>query len=626
MWVGFDIETSGDKPEYALQPWRGQDGSGWIRTAVEVSATRERRIINDGTEAIACELQELVDYWVENSVTVCAWHAAFEIAWLANYVDHYQLRRIKWLDGMLLWRHCDNAPEYDTVSNKRKSYNLKAAVAEFLPAHAGYEEGIDFHGEDLEKLLEYNAKDSRYTRALTYYFYLRLAEEPARLRAAMIESRCLAEIGLANYHGIEIDHSAMRDLDKSLAMRQSTLGESLNELGATDKVLASPLQLRALLFDDWGLTPIKHGKTGASTDKETLHELSLIDDRVAAIREYREVKNNRTKFVKNLISATGYNNTGNAHPQARLFGTYSGRVTYSSSQGAGKNKCQTGWAIHQMKRDTQFRSLIKAPMGHTIVEFDAAGQEFRWMAVLSRDETMLQMCLPGEDAHAYMGHRIGGATYDEVKQGAKADDPQLKRMRHLGKLGNLSCQYRVSAKKLQSIARVQYGMEMDLATAEHIHRTYQQTYPGVPRYWQQQIRFIKTYHYVDTLAGRRVYVDRKTIAKSGWSAESTSINYPIQGTGADQKCLGISLIRLILHRYHARFLFDLHDGLFFVVPTEFVTDFVAHGKSILDDLPYQVWGHGVHNNVFLHQHKLVDLSIPMPFDAKYGTNWGNIHD
>lgn len=613
MWVGFDIETSGDKPEYALQPWRGQDGSGWIRTAVETSATGDQHIIRTDDDQLRRELETLVSRWLDTDATVCAWNAAFEIAWLANYIDPLSLRRVKWLDGMLLWRHCTNSPEYDVASTKRRSYGLKAAVAEFLPDHAGYDEGVDFHGDDLDKLLEYNAKDSRFTRALTRHFYLQLGQEPQRLRAAMIESRCLADVGLANFYGMKIDGEALHALDQSLVTKQETLGTALAEQGVTDKILASPLQLRKLLFEQWGLTPIHHGKTGASTDKETLHELSLVDDRVAAIRAYRETKNNRTKFVQNLISATEYNNTGHAHPQARLFGTYSGRLTYSSAQGTGKAKRQTGWAIHQMKRDAEFRRLIQAPADHSVVEFDAAGQEFRWMAVVSGDEVMLSLCADGEDAHAYMGARIGGMPYNDVQQGAKAGDPQLKQARQLGKVANLSLQYRTSAKKLQSVARVQYGMNMDLPTAEKIHRTYQTTYKNVPRYWQTQIAFVRTYNYVATLAGRRVYVDRKTVIQSGWSAESTSINFPVQGTGADQKCLAISQLRKILHRYQSRFLFDLHDGLFFIVPTEFVPDFIAHGTKILDELPYQqAWG--------------LELPIPMPFDVKYGPTWGNMKE
>jgi DNA polymerase I-like protein with 3'-5' exonuclease and polymerase domains len=155
------------------------------------------------------------------------------------------------------------------------------------------------------------------------------------------------------------------------------------------------------------------------------------------------------------------------------------------------------------------------------LEFDAAGQEFRWMALASKDPVMLDLCMPGKDPHAYMASRI--------EEGAE---------RQLGKVANLSLQYRTSAKKLMQVARVQYGMAMELPEAEKIHAAYQQAYECVPQYWAKQEKKGRVREYAQTFAGRRVTV------KGNWSADawrmaSTMINYPIQGTGADQKYLAM---------------------------------------------------------------------------------------
>lgn len=612
-WIGFDIETSGDLPEYALQPWRVKDRQAWIRTWVEARADGNYPFVTTDFEGTKQALTEMIRRWVENKDTICAWNATFEISWLAAYVDLSLLRRVRWLDGMLLWRHLENAPEYETAADKRRSFGLKKAVAEFLPKYAGYDDGVDFHGNDIMTLVHYNACDSWFTRAITKHLHDTLAQEPQRLRAALIESHCLFDMGYANYMGVEIAPEGLQTLGLVLQGQMYEQKRLLSKHGATDKILASPKQLQTLLFEGWGLTPIKYGKTGPSTDKETLHELSVHDKRVSAIRAYREAKNNLTKFVDNIGQAIEYNNDGRAHPQARVFGTYSGRLTYSSSQGTGKAKRQTGWAIHQMKRSSEFRGLVKAPDGYSIVEFDAAGQEFRWMAILSGDETMLNLCLPGGDAHAYMGASIAGVGYDAVKDGAKAKDKEMGAIRQLGKVANLSLQYRTSAKKLLSVARTQYGMDMTLPTAERIHRTYQMTYRGVPRYWQQQINKIMRYHYAETLAGRRVKVSRRMIVSSEWSVQSTSINYPVQGTGADQKYLALSVLRPLLEMADAKFLFDLHDGLYFLVPNATRDQFISDVRYALDNLPYEkAWG--------------FKPTIPLPFDVKVGTTWGNMEE
>lgn len=47
-----------------------------------------------------------------------------------------------------------------------------------------------------------------------------------------------------------------------------------------------------------------------------------------------------------------------------------------------------------------------APPCYKILEFDASGQEFKWMAIASGDEKMLSLCVPGEDAHSYMTAKL----------------------------------------------------------------------------------------------------------------------------------------------------------------------------------------------------------------------------
>ena len=914
MWLGFDIETSGELPEYALQPWRVSSGQGWIRTyALATETGCDGQVVSDH----CTHLTQLVRDWVESKHTICAWNAQFEISWLAAYVPHDLLRQVKWLDGMLLWRHLENAPEYTTVAGKRRSFGLKEAVACFLPGNEGYEQGVDFHGEDIEKLLEYNRKDSSYTRIITRHLYQELQKTPERLRAALIESHCLFDMALSAFRGVDVDVEGLERLDKKLAKDvDAARYQMMHDYSVTENVLSSPLQLRKLLFDDWGLEPLKQGKTGPSTDRETLRELEGKHEGVRLINQYRDAKNLHKKFVVNLQVATAYNNDGRAHPIPRVFGTYcvpgdvevlthngwvpiqdwqggdivqveaetlrakfayadrhdggvvdswvrwqspkgvccdftenhsvphweqrgywrvrtageladtgsaftipmgcyldnistftpeqtrllvmaqadgwfftksnngryglkftfkklrkvlraraildalnihyndytcndqhyltigikslpswigpwcktldswtldchlqtfveelvhwdgshhrdggvkfssssaqsvewaataaalvnkkatihkpynnvhymrisdeipyrsvhpknhisrvqdsklaycpvtetgfwlaraqgkvfvtgnSGRLTYSSSQGRNKDKRQIGWAVHQMKRDPEFRGLIQAPDGYDIVEFDAAGQEFRWMAIMSNDPTMLALCQPGEDAHAYMGASIAGVDYRDVVAGAKSGDKAMKAARQLGKVANLGLQYRTSAKKLMSVARTQYGLPMTLDEAQRIHRTYQTTYKEVPRYWSRQIRFIEKNLYVATLAGRRVSVTRRMVQQDEWSVQSTSINFPIQGVGADQKYLAMSVLRPVLAWHGAFFALDLHDGLYFFVPKENTSQFIADAGYCLNNLPYEkAWG-------FIPP-------IPLPFDCKVGTTWGNMQE
>jgi DNA polymerase-1 len=232
--------------------------------------------------------------------------------------------------------------------------------------------------------------------------------------------------------------------------------------------------------------------------------------------------------------------------------------------------------------------LIEPPVGYDIIEYDFAGQEYRWMGVLSGDEVILQMCQPGEDGHSFMGARIAGADYHEMMAAVAAGDKQAKLFRQGGKVSNLSLQYRMSYRQM-----------------------YQDTYRSVPIYWQDSIKLARAKGYAETLAGRRVQLKGTWRGKAAYPLEQTAINYRIQGTGADQKYLAMLILKNELPRFNGHFYFDLHDGLYSIVPKGKSEAAFWHLKPLISNLPYKrAWG--------------VDLPIAFPVDGKLGPSWGEL--
>ena len=249
------------------------------------------------------------------------------------------------------------------------------------------------------------------------------------------------------------------------------------------------------------------------------------------------------------------------------------------------------------------------------------------MALLSGDTTMMQLCMPGEDAHAYMGAQCTGVTYEWLRENASG--PEGKPKRQLGKVANLSLQYRTSAKTLVRVAAVQHRVKLTPDQALDIWWAYRRTYPGVKGYWTRQVDFARRNHYVETLAGRRVHLGAPHSWKfykdfesedpdaedATWSHESAAINFPIQGVGADQKYLAMSVLRDNLSRFDARFAWELHDGLFVVVPDQWAEQARVEFKNLLSNLPYrQAWNLSK------------DLPIPFPVDSKVGPTWGQLKE
>lgn len=894
--AGFDIESKGVDVGYALQPFRARTGEAWLTTCA-ISTTDHGTVgaVRPDKEYLRRFLRAMA----ERDVTICGWNVPFDMAWLIAMGLRDEVYACKWLDGMMLWRHLTASPEWTLMAPK--SYGLKNAVATILPAFAGYDDGIDFDDdspEGLAKLLEYNKRDALYTVMLCSGFLAEMTD--AQRRCALIEAQCLPMAAETMVEGIKGNR------EKALALSEKLEDASslaiVNLTVATEKiidpaVLSSPVKLRDLLFKEWGLKPVKQTAKGAdSTDRDALSQLAEVDPRASLLNDYREAKNNRTKFAEGMIKSLDYNGDGYTRPAMKPYGTYTSRATYSSKILRGKDERPTGYPIHQMKRSPEFRDLIEAPDGYTMMEWDFSGQETKWMAVLSGDENMLAMSMPGEDMHAYMGAKLAGMTYDQVREGARIKGTTEAEYRQMGKVGNLAClsrdnavltnrgyvfiddvldtdllwdgvewvrhdgvvymgikdvyeydgvtatldhkvlvggnwvefekaicnrqridtaldfvqsparetrslcgdyrrratsaearkchapavlepyqselqqlrgsghrvsfcidsrgllvdsgelaarrlsragyrqtrqqrslrggqpatsvtsskldkyahvacvvrgssvgrdrpvaiprnndtaktpsrydartnhrgctqgsareaqgvahyrgkvavfdilnagprhrftvnnrivsncQYRTSASTLERVARVQYGLRLTPQQARAIHGTYRTTYPYVPMYWKRQIELARQRGWVETIAGRRVHVGTEASwtgvrevkgeyvpFDNTWGCESTAINFPIQGSGAEQKYLGLMALRNLLAKYDGRLYYEMHDGLTVVCPDRYAEKLVHEGKHLLSNLPYKkAWG--------------VDFPIQFPVDAKMGKSWGSMKE
>lgn len=344
--LGFDVETWGDEPTYGLQPFRAATGKARV-TSYALSMFKAGEVVTGGKVLPSVDdLARFLQKARQRGVYITGWNTAFDAAWLIALGLRDLVYANKWLDGMLLCKHLTAIP---TIRG-RLPYDLKTAVADRWPEHAGYGEGIDFSDMSpagIARRLHYNRLDARFTLGLGAEY---LEKMDARMRRnAIIEAESIPLVAESMVNGVQIDSAAAIELgDKMEETRRVALVKLKlrQDCGSIDEaVLASPTKLRKVLFDEWKLPiinwtkPTERNPVGnPSTDKDTLTILGYEDERAKLIHQYRDAKNAKAKFCDALAASAAYNGDGASRPTPRIAGTYTGRMTYSSKTREGKTK------------------------------------------------------------------------------------------------------------------------------------------------------------------------------------------------------------------------------------------------------------------------------------------------
>jgi len=290
-------------------------------------------------------------------------------------------------------------------------------------------------------------------------------------------------------------------------------------------------------------------------------------------------------------------------------------MTYSNR--TKKDGPKVSIALHQLPRVKgknaeavrAIRSLLVAPEGFMVIENDASGQESRLMAIRSADPVMLEIFKRDLNFHSMTGAAIIGMDYNEFMKNYKASPSgYYVEQRQLGKLTNLSCNYRIGGPALAKKAFPEYDTYMTDDTGRFLVNTFSRQYAGIPVYWKEVIQFAKINGYTECFGGRR-YKISKWDKKNRWLSESSAINMPIQGAGASMKEIAISELKRKIPE--AIFSLDLHDATFCYIPENIEQQAEGAILDCLNNIDYEAfWG--------------FTPSIPLPYESATGTNFGEV--
>lgn len=209
------------------------------------------------------------------------------------------------------------------------------------------------------------------------------------------------------------------------------------------------------------------------------------------------------------------------------------------------------------------------------------------MGIWSGDSEIIRIFNNGINFHSHMACQIYGTAYEEFQKNYKAEVPQYIEWRQMGKLTNLSCNFRIGGKSLSKKALTEYDTYMTEMEGRKLVRTFKNAYPGVEGYWNAIVEFAKEHGYSYTMAQRRYKVSKEMLASSdAWKVEGTVISHPIQGTGAEMFLAALSSVP------DARIQTNMHDGIFWIVDDGPAG--VEEARDILERMnntPYEkLWG------------------------------------
>jgi DNA polymerase-1 len=346
--------------------------------------------------------------------------------------------------------------------------------------------------------------------------------------------------------GIRIDTTFLSELSAELNKECSRLQQEIWAHAGEEFNINSTPQLRVVLFEKLGLTPVKKTKTGPSTDADSLQKMAEDHPIVADLLRYREVEKLRNTYADALPPLV--RDDGRVHATFKQTDTTTGRIS-SSDPNLQNIPVRTA-------DGREFRRAFVADQGSGLLTADYSQIELRVLADLAEDPGLIDAFDRGVDIHTATAAKVFHREEGEVT----AED------RRFAKVVNYGLAYGMEAYGL--------GQRMGVPTEEArvILDDYFEAFPNVAAFMFDTVAEAKQRGYTTTIFGRRRQIselssDNFRIRQMG---ERMAQNAPIQGSAADIFKLAMVAVDEALEEggFTTQMLLTVHDELVIEVPEE----------------------------------------------------------
>ncbi|MBD3359744.1 MAG: DNA polymerase I [Candidatus Buchananbacteria bacterium] len=439
----------------------------------------------------------------------------------------------------------------------------------------------------LEKLANYSCEDADYTWRLFKLLNKKISDEKLNKLLQEIEMPLVPILIEMEYNGIKINQQFLQKLSQKINKQIKNISQKIYKLAGTEFNIASPMQLKEILFDKLAISTkgIGKTKTGFSTAAEQLEKLRGQHKIIDLISEYRELSKLKTTYIDSLPKLINPK-TKRIHTSFNQTITATGRL--SSSDPNLQNipiKTELGREIRQAfiaEKDYQF------------IAADYSQIELRIVASLANDKNMIKAFKQNQDIHTITAAKIHNLKPEQVD----------KDLRRSAKEINFGIMYGMGPRGVS----LRTGIPLEKAK-EFIDK-YFQAFPKIKKYIEATKDFAHKNGYVETIFGRRRYLPdiQSGVPHIAASAERMAINMPIQGAAAD-------LIKMAMIKIHdklpeisskTKLILQVHDELIFEVPKADLSKVAKFVKKEMEDVNHH-------------------FKTPIKVDIETGKNWGELN-
>jgi DNA polymerase-1 len=462
----------------------------------------------------------------------------------------------------------------------------KPVAIEELIGSKGSEQG-NMRDVPLPVIADYACEDADLTWQLYKLFDEKLKMEGLQNLAKSIEFPLIRVIADLEITGVKLDTEALNNYAIQLNGEIKKLQKEIFDQAGQEFNISSPKQLGEILFDKLKISSdTKRTKSKIySTSEEVL--LNLLDKHpvIPKILEYRSLTKLLSTYVEALPKMVN-SATGKIHTSFNQAVVATGRLS-------SNNPNLQNIPVRDEKGREIRKAFIASGSDNILLSADYSQIELRIMAHMSKDENIITAFRNNEDIHLSTASKIFNVPPDKV----------TREMRGKAKTANFGIIYGISSFGLSQRLRISRSEAKELIDG------YFHTYPGVKNYMDASIRMAREKGYVETLCGRRRYLNDINSHNSfvrGF-AERNAINAPIQGTAAD-------IIKIAMIRIHKKFSeLNLKSRMILQVHDELVFDV---SRAELDQV----------TDIVIHEMEhAYPLDVPLVIDSGTGINWLEAH-